>query len=385
MIGDDFDAQDLLAISPAALSAYARSLGWTKAEEYGSYSNIYSSEELPGILIPRTKDLADYLSIVQRLMATFAKVSETSMLAVYRDLVTADRDAMRLCVSEKDDDGSLPINAGVDLMVGARDMILAAAWSFGNPRPVHRGRPNRKVADYLSRVRLGQTEQGSFTVTVLSPVISPVVNLTRFGEPELHDEPLARQMTQHIWSSLLATRRATGYTSAGDANAFREVVGQGVSANLCEAIAKVLEHFPRLDTTLSWAHTRPVRRVPGIGFAATDGSILREAVRSLQTLESCHDARLVGHVRSLQRGEDQTEGTITVSAEMGGKSQLITTLLPQPEYEIAIKAHTDKVPVVMTGDLERGSQRWRLLNPRIVDVIQDDEDADDNKGHEDGC
>ena len=44
-------------------------------------------------------------------------------------------------------------------------------------------------------------------------------------------------------------------------------------------------------------------------------------------------------------------------------------VLKQSDYERAIQAHETKSPLVMEGDLERTGQRWRLLNPRIADVI----------------
>ena len=49
------DTDALLAVSPAALSAYARAEGWSKAESFGDFSDIYVADGLPEIILPRTE------------------------------------------------------------------------------------------------------------------------------------------------------------------------------------------------------------------------------------------------------------------------------------------------------------------------------------------
>ena len=51
-------------------------------------------------------------------------------------------------------------------------------------------------------------------------------------------------------------------------------------------------------------------------------------------------------------------------------------LLAAPQ---AIQSHREEAPIVMAGDLKRSGKTWRLLNPRIVDVIRN-EDAPEKEG-----
>ena len=372
------DREALAAVSPAALSAYARSLGWTRTDEYGEHSDVYSAAGLPEIILPRTQNLADYPNIVSRLLTIFADNVETDILSLYRDLVTADRDVIRFRVTDSDEDGSVPVSAGVDLMVGAREMILAAACSLRDQRPTYRAGANREATEYLSQVRLGQTEQGSFVVTMLTPVIPPRMQMILSSEFEPNDDPLGRQMTKHLESTLVAIRRATELTNSGESGAFQEAVQQGVSANLCEAIVTLLAPFPTLDATLSWARTRPIDRTRSrFRFASADTPILREAARSLRAQAPREDEPVFGMVRKLQRGERELEGTITLKASIDGKNQSVVAVLRQSDYERAIEAHKDRAAVVMKGDLDRVGQRWHLLKPEVVDVIKADDEPEE--------
>ena len=53
------DIEALKAVSPAALSAYARASGWTKTEEYGDHSDVYAADRMPEIILPRHQSLGD--------------------------------------------------------------------------------------------------------------------------------------------------------------------------------------------------------------------------------------------------------------------------------------------------------------------------------------
>ena len=401
------DKKALLAVSPAALSAYARTAGWTKVDTYGKHSDVFMGEGLPEIILPRTAHLGDYARVVSMIIEIFAKVADVDELALYRDLAMADRDVVRVRAVDGDDSGSVAVSDGIDLMSGARDMILAAACSLQGPQPLYRAGANREARAYLNRVRLGQTEQGSFAITLLSPVISPPIQQPLFSALEYGDDPterqvtrrladpiqqplfsaleygndpIERQVTRRLADSLAATREATEKTVGGDTGAFSEAVARGVSANLCEALVKLIEPFSTLNISLVWARTHPMSTARNVvHFDAHDAPILREAARSFRDREPRPGICLFGVVQRLKRGETDTEGTIALWASIDGQNQAVVAVLKQSDYERAIQAHETKSPLVIEGDLERTGQRWRLLNPRIADVILNKDVPDEDE------
>ena len=309
--------------------------------------------------------------MVATLIDIFAEVGERDELAVYRSLMTADRDVVSVRAGESDD-GSVAVNAGADLVVGTRDLLLAAACSLGEPKPVYRAGANRDATDLLKRVRLGQTHQGSFVVTLMTPAVPPSMPalLPDVGD---RDAPIERRLTVRLMDALGAVRSATERTSAGDEAAFGDVVEGGVSANLCEALVRIIEPFVTLDVHVSWARTRPVTSPrPVVRFGRTDAPLLREAARSLRARAPRPDVRLFGYVGLLGRGEDEVDGTIRVSAYVDRSRLSVTAVLEQDDYERAVQAHKERAPVVLAGDLERMGQRWRLLNSRLEAVVRDD-------------
>ena len=365
------DRGALLAISPAALSAYARAAGWRRHERYRVHSDVYISESCPEIIVPRTERLGDYATVVATLIDTFAGVTGQDELSVYRSLVTADRDVVRVRVAERND-GSVTLEEGVNLVGGARDLLLSAACSLRKPQSVYRAGANREAADLLKQVRLGQTDQGSYVVTLLTPVVPPSMPAL-FPDPDDQNAPVERRMTKRLIEALTAARQAAERAAAGDDGAFEETVPNGVSANLCEALVRIIEPFPLLDVGVSWAQTRPVTVLgTPVRFGRADAALLREAARSLRERAPRPDVSLHGFVRLLQRAEAEDGGTIRLATNVDGQPQSVVAVLGQADYEQAVQAHKDRALVVLAGDLERTGQRWRLLNPHMEGVFRDE-------------
>ena len=362
----------LRAISPLALSAYARNAGWTQDTVYREHSDIYVGDTLPEVIVPRTAQLGDYASVVEALVKVFAQVADQDELSIYRSLVTADRDVIRVRAAESDD-GSLRLDDGVDLVLGVRELVLAAACSLQDPRPVYRAGANQNAAELVQQMRLGQSEQGSYAISVLTPVLSPPLP-ELFEDPEDSNAPVARQTTKRLAEAVAAARRAAekaGFSQGAD---FRETVANGVSANLCESLARLVKPFSALDIGVYWARTRPMKQPSTvIRFGQSDAALLKEASQALRGRAPKPDQRLIGFVRLLDRSEEDTRGTVRIKAEVDGQMRSVSAVLEQSDYDTAIQAHRDQAPVIVRGDLERKGLPWRLLNPRLERVLRDDE------------
>lgn len=369
------DRDALLAVSPAALSAYARAEGWTKVEPYGDFSDVYVADGLPEIILPRTENLSDYANVVSTLIGIFARVADVDEFALYRDLVTADRDVIRMRAPDSSD-GAVSLDDGVGFVRGASDLLLAAACSYDNPQPLYRAGANKEARDYLRQMRLGQTEQGSFVLTLLSPVVPPPMQLAlNLDSKELPEEDIVeRRITKHLAGTLKAARKAIEGTVSGASDAFATVLPEGVSANLCEALDKMIVPFSTMDVSFVWARTRPVLKAREvIRFSNDDAPILREAARAFRQRGPRLDESLVGFVNILSRREDEDEGKVRLKTEIDGTLQSVNTILSQSEYARAIQAHAEQATVIAEGDLERVGQRWNLLNARIKSIISNEE------------
>lgn len=370
------DTEALRAISPVALAGYARSEGWTRVEQYGAHSDVYAATGRPEIILPRTDRLGDYPSVVAKLISIFADATQRDELAMYRDLSGADRDVVRIRTFGGDDDGSVPIDVGVEIVTHARQLVLAAACAARSPQSLYRAGANREASEYLRRVKLGQTEQGSFVVTLLAP-IPPQLQMLQPGLfPSFEDEPFERQVTRRLAESLDALRGAVEQAASGDGQgAFERAVADGVSANLCEAVAGLIAQSAGIDISVTWARTRPTPEAHRqIAFSNSDAEIVTEAARVFRARHPRPEVSLFGTVHTLMRHVEDMEGSVTLKAMVDDKPQSVRAVLDQSNYSIAVRAHHDKIPVIVKGDLERVGQRWQLTNAQMTSLVNDESD-----------
>jgi predicted nucleic acid-binding protein len=229
----------------------------------------------------------------------------------------------------------------------------------------------------MDRVRLGQTEQGSFIVALLAPV-PPALESVVQNElwPSLSTEPFERIVTRRLADGLIAAHAAAEQAVRRDGlNSFKQVVARGVSANLCDALAGLIDFGEGLEISITWARTRPApeaRRT--VEFSRTEAEVYREAARLFRFEEPRSDERLQGYIVSADRNVTKEQGVVTLNTFLDGQPTSIKTQLPPDMYSTALEFHDAKSAISITGDLVRKGQRWWLENPR--DILQMADDAD---------
>lgn len=179
--------------------------------------------------------------------------------------------------------------------------------------------------------------------------------------------------------ALEASRIAGEKALSGDETAFEQAVASGVSANLCEAVASLIEQSNGLEVSLTWARTRPTPEAQRkVVFSGNDAEILNEAARTFRLRQPKPDVTLFGTVHKLKRDQDEVEGLVTLRTVVDDKPQSVSAILDQTNYSIAVRAHDAKTPVIVTGDLERVRQRWQITNASVRELPtekDDDEEA----------
>lgn len=375
------DAVALRAVAPAALVAYTLAEGWRRTERFGEHSDVYERANAPELILPGTDALGDYAQIVAEVIRSLSATEGRDEEQVYRDLIGADRDVIRVRAPQADEDGSVSLDAGVELVSQARDMLLSAACAATDPRAAYRAGKMKEASTYMDRVRLGQTEQGSFVVTLLAPV-PPALSTNAQGAfwPVEGDEPFDRKVTRTLTKALQAARRAAEAAVRGEGmTAFRHAVPDGVNANLCDALATLIANGAGLDVSVTWARTRPTpekRRT--VKFSESEGEIFKEAAREFRWLEPRPDERLEAFVVALDRQPDAIEGRVRLKTFIDGQAVSVRSTLPRESYHLAVQAHDDSDGVTITGDLKRTGQRWTLENPRNLQIIPEDVTDDDD-------
>ena len=358
-----------------SLYVYLASHGWQKIEPFGESGLVYGLKNQPQELLVPSGILSDYERRIEEILQTLSEVEDRDPLTILRDVSISEYDLIRVRLPEPS--GSVPVSDGVSSFLESRNLLLAAACSVSRPQRAYRAGRIQEASDYMDTVRFGQTEIGSFVISLLSPVPPNLMGQADMSTG-MPPEPFARRVTRKLVSGLRSAKSAVSLADhGGDISAFEQNVSQGVSANLCDAIANLLdvENRQSVDVSVSWSLVRePPEGRAQIAFNSSDISVLKEAARILKDRQERPNERLDGYVYSLARGQNQTRGRVTLKAIVDGAISSVRVDFAPLEYSRILEAHDQRKVVSLEGDLRREGQRWLLDNPRDLQVQTDDDD-----------
>lgn len=365
----------LEAITPTALRAYVVFEGWRRIAQFGEVSAIYQ-KTLDGreheLIVPETEQIGDYADAVLRALNYIAQVEQRDQLMVYRDLTQSGRDVIRIRAPEAEDDGSIEVDLGVSLVAHSRDLLAAAACAAFEPRRAYHVGKIEVANDYMRRVSLGQTERGSYVVTLLAPVPPSLASIDQVALwPNMEAEPFDRQVTRTFVGALDAVRAAVVASNRGHGiEAFDSAVASGVSANFCEAIAQIIDRGEGAEVSVTWARTRPAPQSrTRVQFSRQEAAVIQEAARYYRSKEPVHDFAVMGFITKLMRDEGEFDGRVTIKAFVDGRPRSLHVEFAQSDYVRALEAHSKNTPVTLRGDLSMRGQRWHLINPSQLELL----------------
>lgn len=327
------------------------------------------------MLVPLRENFKDYALRIGEALETLEIAESRPVSDILRDVMTAAYDLVRVRVDNpRFADGSLKLDDGVMLFDNARKLMASAARSAYDPRPQFvAGMPN-EVTDYLNRVRLGQTERGSYVVNIMSPAARYLDSEQLFDTERFETtDPFERRVTRTLGRALEATRSAVGHAVQDPAmKRFEDAVPVGVSANLCEAIAKIGQSGDDtgVEVDLRWALSRPEENETNVNvfFRPIDIPVIEEAGKLLRSTPY-REEKIEGYVVRLARDRGlEDAGTVAVQSVIEDKLRRITVELPPADYQRAVRAHEDDSSISLYGKLARRGKSWYLQDPRDLEI-----------------
>jgi hypothetical protein len=378
------DREPFEQLSPAEVAAYLRTEGWKEVEHQPDRLSVWvtpvNGERLE-ILLPLRRSLGDYLLRMAEAVGTLAAKEGRSQLEVLSDLQTAGADVVRVRFRHAAaSDGTIPLDQGEALVENAREMMLAGACAAVRPRPYYSRRRPEEVNRFLAGLRMGQTERGSFVLTLFSKV-SPSLQSTQETLFDEAADPFERRAVLHLAHALTALRAATDQAlTVPQADVFQKVVSAGVSANLCSAVVGMNGPADRPDDELriafTFARSRPVdpSTPREVVFPREHIPIIEEAARLYKASAPPEETELRGAVVQLKRDQPTgaVSGPITVMAFIDGKPRRVQITLDERSHRLAVQAYEHGAEIACTGDLVKQGGTWVLQNPKGFSISAGD-------------
>jgi hypothetical protein len=355
---------------PRNIRLYLRMHGW---EREGSASDQPGIWRLPTddgtyeVLAPSSRGTGDFKDRVSELLRTVSIVEDRSPAEILRDLATQAFDVQYIRTEYGGPPGTAPLRDTADAYSAVQGIVAAAATSLDDPRPVLPPQRPGPTANLLRRVLAGPTGEGSYIISVWTPIpprLTPDEDAVLF---EMDDEPYERRVTTHLHTALVSARDAVRdvLNDSGGVERFVELAPAGVSANLCESLVALSgQNNAPFDVQFAWALDRPIPvSEPSIRFESETLPILSEAARVIRSLLP-QEVQMRGQVVRLHREGNLGSGEVTISgvaiSDTIERPRRVLVSLSEPDYQLAIRAHREYIDVDITGILVERGTRARL-------------------------
>jgi hypothetical protein len=371
----------LASPSPRNIRLYLRTRGWRQSTTAIGQPDVWSLPSENGtyeVIAPSSRAARDYVQRVSELLRTLSIVEERSETDVLRDLATLSFDIQYVRTLHSGPPGTAPLRDAAEAFGAAQGLLAAAATSLEEPRLVLPPRRPARTNQLLDKVLAGPTFEGSYIISIWVPVpprLSPEEDAVLF---DALDEPFERAATRQLQKAVraahYAAQEASARTDVG-LDAFIEQEGNGMSANLCEALVSLAgeEEMP-FEIRFTWALDRPVEDpTPVVKFDSDSIPVLGEAARELRARLPEEDVRIRGNVVRLHREGQLGPGEVSIAGLISGdpleKLRRVYVDLSEEDYERAISAHQTYADVEIIGSLIQRGPRTYLLDARGFKIL----------------
>ena len=353
-------------INPLAFARYLKDTGWmpffTKKEYVRIYQIKIANGESFQVNLPMDKSLSDYKRAMYQAVETVAFVEKqpTEQLMLY--LLNPNTDILKIRLDRKDVEvGNILFDDAIRIYENAKKLIAATAQDILHPQRFHQGRMDDSISKFVNSCKFGQTEIGSYIVSVVCPFaelneVEGFRQLSIFSDEDQCAESLTRQVTNRIMSNITSIR--TNIDNGEIDKLASEENNSIISANFYEALAGLNLDIEGADVefTAQWSPVvkKNRSRYDRISLSHDYYQPISTTIDKLRE-HTKQAVKIVGRIKKLESSPDlskRTSGKITVVYLDEKENKKTATInVSKEDYDKAIQAHSEGNHVEITGEL----------------------------------
>lgn len=319
------------------------------------------------ILIPTRPGLRDYDLRIRDALRDLMAVSDVAPSEMRTLLRNPDYQIFRVRARPGSDITSLPFDEGIGLLESSKSLIRASAITAlgNNYRPVIRGRAPVLAENYMDRVKIGQTDVGSYVFTLLLPLDQeeqPYEEVDVAGEIVRHSsvvEALVDGM------KIAERMQETGRAPEAKLKASRH------SANFFESLYEIVDWSDSVSLEIVDRHDSEDRILHASEFGPQSLAVFKKAASIINPEEPRDFVTITGTITRLSEPNLRRKGSLDLRTRIKKRVRSVRITFGFEDRETVIRAfkEKEKVALKVSGNLtvER-SGRFRLESPREFKV-----------------
>lgn len=323
------------------------------------------------LVLPREQSASDFLRRMEGAIRTLSDLEGREPGQIITDVRMVGYDVVRSHIPNAIVHGdTVHLEVATNYVVGMKGLLASTATTEMHPTP-HFLRIRKEASEYADRCRFAHTFRGSFGFSIESPV-APNDEPTF---PQIYQpRPFERRVIERLARGIRAVCDAV---DTDDVTALVSNVKAGFNANACEQFAKLVEDTSPGGLMLSfafspeWKVSAELTETRSFTVGPRHIELTKAAAKLLRRQVQPRAERVIGRVVRLESDADpsdmlnplgEREVAIQWSNEEFGDVQ-VRVSLGAAEYLLALEAHKEGRPIMVSGTLERKGLRWIISNP----------------------
>lgn len=360
-------------LNPLAVCRYLDETGWEYIPLKRNNIKIYQYERkdiFEQVNVPISKELIDYKQAMYNVVKTISDIEKKSVEQIMLYLLNPNTDILKIRLSKQNiESGTIMFDDAIRLYDNAKKLLAATALDIINPKKIHYGRIDEPVQSFLNQCRFGQTEIGSYVVSVICPFAElsdtdEYKQLSIFSDEEQCANSLTRKVTNKLMDNI-------AYIKNQIDNGEEKVLSNEdvrISSNFFEALngMNLQSENMFIEFTTEWAPA--VKRNRSINNHIKISNDYYQPIKNVIDCikdKTAKRTEIIGRIKQLSASpivDKRKDGRIVVVyIDDNNKAKSITVNLQKEDYENAVKAHQYGKTVKIIGDLE-GKNRLKMNN-----------------------
>lgn len=353
------------------LVRYLKDLGWNQAEHPNEKIYLFQGPNNDNgipleIVIPRSDNFKDYNLRLNDTLKVLSIVEKKGIATLLNEIILMSHDFFNVRILDTGEySNSIPLPYAADSISSLRDLFVYGACSEEKSLPYFE-RPLQIGINHANLCRFGHTFEGSFGLSINSPIINEYVQITMFEET--NTLPFERRVMERIIRGLNLLNKSV---DEDDADILVNNFDVGLNARMCESLLELsLSKSKRIGLSVIWSPKFEVSEdIKYISeWLLTDAyyEVLEYAAYELKKIEPYNET-IVGHIVTLHSNKDPMSEEdfvrqATIKHEIDGRKVLVKLDLDKEGYTVAYNAHGKGLPIIVTGSLFRKGNTWRMID-----------------------
>jgi len=378
------DNKLLQDIKPKSLVEYLELNGWKLSTSNNKWRVFKGANDYYGnpleIVLPQNLSSPDARLYISNTINMLSSLKQIEPELLIHNINYYERDILRIRNIETRNASSISLSLASQQVPQLKNLISYSACSEIDPIPSHTNAKKPLAKQMVKHYQFGHTFRGSFGYTVESPISenllsdNEMVGRTRFL-------PIERRVMERIVRGLSYVKQAT---ETRNSNIIIDNYGKGLNANMCLSLLNLSpDQNSPIEFSITWspkiAPSKDISDQESFVFNESSYIQLEYAATILDKLEP-KEITIRGLVKELKTddnpiGLDTSRAVvINITNENDTLPSKVTVLLNAEDYQAAISAHKEWLPVIITGILQRGhGNKWHInkyssfnVTPRLL-------------------